>query len=251
VDNLEVYLLNAEDQRQRRVCGAHRRLGLPSYVPKDIPNPWGSKDPYEEYRCLLPAGFRTPIRGLGRCRYHYQISREGLQRNLMSGIERPDAAVGTISFEGKLKEIMKDMSVEELLDGTRLLWRIEALRQMAEEDMEEGGFSLERAESIGGFLGRMVDMRLKMAKTDNEIVRTQAIAQIVQVLLNGMISIIEASLGPEQAASILKEFKKKLIIPLTEHGYSETLRRQEAAGVMQRIEINPADITVLEAHRDG
>lgn len=151
---------------------------------------------------------------------------------------------GITSLEEQLGVTMANMSVEELLDGTRLLWRIEALRQMAEGDMEDSGYDTDRANAISNLLERMVNMRLKMAKTDNEIIKTQAIANVLQVVLNGVVAIVEELMGPADVAKVLTAFKERLVIPLTEQGFSEILKRQEAAGVAGRIELHPADVRV-------
>jgi hypothetical protein len=253
IDELETWLLDKRGNRKRRICGNHRKRGLPSVVPTGVSNPHGVINPYDAYRCTKAAGWGFDhLPGLGPCCYHAQPllrnperAQEYIRQRLLAR-EREGLILGTNSLEDQMHQAMAAMTVEELLDGTRLLWRIEALRQMAEGDMEDEGFDLDRATVIGNMLERMVNMRLKMAKTDNEIIKTQAIASVLECVLNGMVGIIEEQLGPGESARVLREFKERLVIPMNEQGFSEILKRQEAAGISGRVEISPTDFR-LEA----
>ena len=226
VDELEIYLLDDQGKRKRRICGHHRKRGFPSVVPAGMLNPHGVVDPYDEYRCTSSAGLGfAHLPQLGPCKYHappYLRTAEGTQKRVRAKhLQDLEGSVdGITSLEEQLGVTMANMSVEELLDGTRLLWRIEALRQMAEGDMEDSGYDTDRANAISNLLERMVNMRLKMAKTDNEIIKTQAIANVLQVVLNGVVAIVEELMGPADVAKVLTAFKERLVIPLTEQGFS-------------------------------
>lgn len=252
IDELETWLIDKRGNRKRRICGNHRKRGLPSVVPAGVYNPHRVVNPYEAYRCTKAAGEGIEhLPGLGPCRYHAQPrlrNRETAQEYIRAKLAREHEGLilGTDSLDDQMHQAMAAMTVEELLDGTRLLWRIEALRQMAEGEMEAQGYDLDRAQLIANLLERMVNMRLKMAKTDNEIIKTQAIASVLEVVLNGMVGIIEEQLGPGESATVLRQFKERLVIPLNEQGFSEIMKRQEAAGIAGRIEISPTDFR-LEA----
>lgn len=254
VDELESYVVDGDGNRIRRVCGNRLLRGLPSTVPQGVANPHGVTDPYEQYRCTSVAGYGVPhLEGFGPCRRHlppFLQSREGMQEYVMEKLakrgysEGKDAVTGVGSLQKHITDVEMRMKVSELLDSTRLLFEMEALRAMAKEAMDTDGYDQERADHIASLMVKQTDMHLKMAKTDNELIKNQALAAILRVVLNGVVAIVEEQLGPEEAANVLVQFRERLVIPITEQGFTEVLIRQQASGVGDAITVAANDFSV-------
>jgi len=260
IDELEIYQIGANGEREKRICGGVRRE-LPTFVPGGLANPHNVENPRKQYRCTNPAGMSVKsVNGIGPCWKHAPMGikrsekvQEFMRQFLANHGYKEGTVSGTNELNSKIAELQANMTVEELLDGTRLLWEIEALRKLAIDAMEsdqDNEYCAEDAEHIARLMDQLVDMRLKMVKTDSEIVKNQAVASIVRVVLNGVVMIVERQLGPGSAAKVLEEFKQTLLIPMNEHGFSEILRRHEAAGLLGAISVSANDFKVEDLKRD-
>ena len=253
VDEFEVYQLDKNGKRWRRVCGRNHLLRLPPYVPEGVANPHNVANPREAYKCTNVS--YDDGSGLGRfgwCEEHMkripQIDgvREAIKKRMADMSGGHEGTTDITSLQEWVDKVQESMTVDDLLDGTRLLYEMEALREMAKDFMEKNGYDQEQADYIASLMFRQTEMRLKMAKTDNELLKNQALSAVLRVILNGVIAIIENKLGPAEAAAVLTEFKKNLIIPITEQGYSEVLRRQQASGMSEPIAIDANQFRVID-----
>ena len=258
IDEYEAYLIQ-DDGTKKRICGHPIDIDLPSLVPEGIKNPHDVKNPYLEYRCCEePALMRDGESFWGPCEKHLpqawkkkngdpsKVFKRGLQKSISQKGQRDKENMksGTNELQSWIDHIQDTMTVEQLLDGTRLLFEMEALRALAKEKMSELGYDQDQSEHIASLMVRQTDMRLKMAKADNELLKNQALSAVLKVILNGVVAIVEEQLGPAAAASVLSKFKETLVIPITEQGFTEVLRRQQAMGLNEPIELSANEFQV-------
>lgn len=269
---IEMYSINRDTGKERRICGQPRNKKLPTFVPEGICNPHNVIDPRRQYVCCSPAGRGTDHVGIGPCKKHsflsyysdrgYQFGRrysfrshfkDLLQDHYMNGRDMPDSVISgrdamvalqdglggdplktksSISFDGYLQKAMEEVSPEDLVDSLRLLYEMEAHRMMLKDEQEELGIlDPERIEKISNNILKMAQFQATVAKRDEHLMKAKAIQAICQVFITGVLNVVNEEIGSDQAISILQRIKDDVVLPVNERGYTEMLRRQEAAGM--------------------
>jgi hypothetical protein len=261
VNQIEIYLLEDDGSRKRRVCGHHTNHALPTFVPDDMDNPHGWINPRQQRRCTNYAGYRTDHAGLGPCNRHqncwyagwggraysksYRLAHdfEELVRNeFLTGetmtenaITAGDAAEDSLEFNKYLDKVKSELSPEDLYDSVRSLYELEALKEMAKDKMTEDGVTLDRIESVATQIIKSAQYQATTARRDATIMQGRAVQAIAQVMVTGILHIVSETVKGDAAVSILKRIKDELVLPTNEFGYTEMIRRQKAAGISETV----------------
>jgi hypothetical protein len=278
VSHLEVWRLDEEGDREKRICGRVSCQRLPQFIPEGIPNPHGVVNPRNEYRCTFKAGFGTGHLGLGPCRYHAAqwvsekhftryycwvkefdelVKNEYLKGEAMGkdvvrgrdmvtqeeGEEAPFLKVNIDEIEERLK---KEIKPEDLIDPIRQLYTMEAVKRATMDLLRDDGVSMERLESVANQIVKAAQFQAAMAKRDATIMQSKTVAAMAQVFITGMLHIVSEVVGPDRMADVLQRFKDDLYLPINEYGVTELLRRQQAAGISDRIAV-AAEVVEEEA----
>jgi len=261
VSQIEIYLLDKEGSRKRRVCGHYTNHALPTFVPEGMDNPHGWINPRQQRRCTSHAGHRTDHVGIGPCSRHqncwyagwggkkysksYRLAHdfEELVRNeFLKGdsmtegaITAGDATDETLEFNKFLDKVKSELSPEDLYDSVRSLYELEALKEMAKAKMTEDGVTLDRIESVAAQIIKSAQYQATTAKRDATIMQGRAVQAIAQVMVTGILHIVSETIKGDAAVEILKRIKDELVLPTNEFGYTEMIRRQKAAGISDNV----------------
>ena len=261
ISQIEIYLLEKDGTRKRRVCGHHTNHALPTFVPDDMDNPHGWINPRQQRRCTNHAGYRTDHAGLGPCKRHqncwyagwggkpysksYRLAHdfEELVRNeFLTGdtmnegvITAGDAAEESLEFSKYLDKVKSELSPEDLYDSVRSLYEHEALKEMAKEKMTEDGVTLDRIEAVATQIIKSAQYQATTARRDATIMQGRAVQAIAQVMVTGMLHIVSETVKGDAALEILRRIKDELVLPTNEFGYTEMIRRQKAAGISDNV----------------
>tara|TARA_S200002703_G_scaffold35050_2_gene30253 strand:+ start:55 stop:1008 length:954 start_codon:yes stop_codon:yes gene_type:complete len=263
VSLIEIYRLDADGKRDRRVCGMPRSTKLPTFVPEGIDNPHTVKNPRDEYRCQLYAGHNTSHLGLGPCfrhqwyafknfrghkferGYHLKsqfedlVKNEFLKANTMQEKDiaiRPETGISNpINFEYYIDKAKEKYTPEDLFDSVRYLYELEAVRLAIKEQMAEDGVDVGSLEMMADQILKSADFQQKMAKRDADLMQASHMQLQTKALVTGLIHIVNETLGAEKAIEVLKKVKSDLVLPVNEIGATELIRRQQAAGISDKV----------------
>lgn len=248
ISELEAWLLNEKTkERIRRICGASSVKNAPTFVPAELENPFNVKNPQKEYICLNAAGLKTDHEGIGFCYLHDKRQRKKLAKNIFLDIKKENGGKDKLSpfpketeelilqlgdFDFYLQEAKAQSTPDELLDLTRPLYELEALKLMTIAWMKKFGFSPDAIESIAKRIQESADVQLTLAKRDHEIIRNKAIATILRSMITGILLILDKTIpnNPKLAKEIASKVNDELLLPLNTLGITELLKRQEAMG---------------------
>jgi len=285
VSLIEMYKLDENGKRIRRICGHRKNKTFPNHVPYGVPNPHGVKDPRNEYVCCNDAGKMTNHLGIGPCWYHssYQAFRsdpitgqafgriywlgrqfdqlvkehflngEGMPGGVMTGrdamevLNDPNSGADdssdftpislSMNFDGYLQKVKENMTPEELLDSVRLLYELEASRQMVKDKLAlEGNTNLDDIKEIADNILKMATFQKTMAQRDAELMRAKAVQMICQVFTTGVLAVIADVIDKKAAIEVLTRIKETVVLPIDEFGYTEMFKRQAAAGLHKKVE---------------
>jgi hypothetical protein len=262
ISNVESYLLRPTGFYGKRICGSKiLSLGLPSFVPEGMYNPWGVTNPSEQYVCTKPAGWGTDHVGFGKCKRHDQNKESSSMKTVnMSKVnkvnkkkdkafsEEIDALLMEIGdFDTYLSEAKARTTPDELLDITRPLYELEALKLMTIEWMGKFGFDEEAINSIAKRIQESANVQLILAKRDHEIIRNKAIASMIKVFVTGILSILLEELedNPLKAKAIAMRLNEELLLPVQNIGITEVMKKQEVSGEYNKI-MEFAEFTEVE-----
>jgi hypothetical protein len=264
VSLIEIYKLGPDGDRIRRVCGQPTHKKLPSFVPEGIGNPHGVTNPREEYRCLLHAGSMTSHKGLGPCRIHTRygyrsfkghkfkkyynlgsqfeelIREEFLHGEQMDNkdVVRPNelGLQDNVDFDSYVEKVRKKYRPEDLFDSVRYLYELEAIREALKDKMrEEGEITVGELEMMSDQIIKSSQFMAAMAKRDSDLMQASALQASTKVMITGVLHIVQQVLGRDKALEVLGKIKNDLILPASEVGAIELLRRQMAAGISDDI----------------
>ena len=273
VSLIEIYRLDEDGNRKSRVCGMPRKTNLPTFVPEGVANPHGVLNPREEYRCCKAAGYATSHTGIGCCRKHSYYSfaqfrgeKFKTRYNLASQFDElvkheflkprsmeksKDIAVppenglsADVDFDYFVTRAKEELTPEQLFDSTRSLYELEAIKLALKDVMRRDGVDVASLEQMADQILKSAQFQAQMAKRDKALMEASHIQLQTKVLVAGLINIVNDTLGEAEAVEVLKRIKTDLVLPINEVGATELLRRQQAAGVTDRV----ADVAnVVEA----
>lgn len=253
VSKFETYSLNDDGTRIRRICGqriglSNNGLALPDFVPASLDNPWQVTNPRKQYVCPRVAGWKTNHVGVGFCKRHDRGKDRTIVKNPLQGVEKKTSSkafsddnenllIQIGDFDTYLVEAQAATAPDQLLDLTRPLYQIEALKLMTIEWMRQFGFNSEAIESIARRIQESANVQLTLAKRDHEIIRNKAVAAMVRVFVTGFLSILQSELSedPAKAKEIARRFNEELLLPVQNIGLTEILKRQEADGDYNKV----------------
>ena len=137
-----------------------------------------------------------------------------------------------LSFDAYLEKVKQEVAPEDLVDSLRLLYEIEAQRAMLRDEQERlGEVDPERIEKMTNNILKMAQFQATIAKRDEHLMKAKAIQAICQVFITGVLAVVSEELDNADAIKILNRIKEEVVLPVNERGYTEMLRRQEAAGL--------------------
>lgn len=254
VSDVEVYLLD-DKGRKRRVCG-QLKPRLISFVPVGMNNPHEVVNPQKAYACLAAAGHGTAHAGIGPCRRHKRAMIEvGGQRwktwykyraellragfteieGVMTSDEFIDDSEGSevvkIDLEEYEKLAREKYTPAELLDTMRSLYQMEAVKLAVMDSLKREGVSLDRLRTVSDQIVKSAQYQAAMAKRDLVLMQGKAVEAITRALVTGMLAIVIETLGRDKAIEVLSRFRQELVLPVNDTGFTELLRRQQAAGM--------------------
>lgn len=253
VSRLEAYLTDTDGKRTKRICGSklgrtHTSSYLPDFVPGELRNPWNIVNPRKQYVCLRPAGWKTDHKGVGPCKQHGKEKDREALKNPFLGVDKvssdkdfakdaPNLLLEIGDFDSFLLEAKAKTTPDQLLDITRPLYELEALKLMTIDWMKQFGFNGDAIESIAKRIQEAANVQLILAKRDHEIIRNKAIAAMIRVFVTGFLSIVQSELlgDPAKARQIAKRFNDELLLPVQNIGLTEILKRQESSGDYNRV----------------
>jgi len=264
VSLIEIYKLDGEGNRVRRVCGQPTNKKLPSFVPDGIANPHSSVNPREEYRCCHHAGHRTSHKGIGPCLSHsyygykafkghkfkryYNLHsqfKELIKDEFLHGEAMDNADVarpaelgmqGNVDFDDYVTKVRKKYRPEELFDSVRYLYELEAIREALKDKMrEEGELTLGELEMMSDQIIKSSQFMAAMAKRDSDLMQASALQTSTKVMVTGVLHIVKEVLGREKSLEVLERIRDDLVLPASEVGAIELLRRQMAAGITTEV----------------
>jgi len=264
VSLIEIYKLDDEGNRSRRVCGQPKAKRLPSFVPDGMDNPHEVANPRDEYRCCQTAGHRTSHKGLGPCKRHsnftynsfkghkfqkyYNLSSqfdELVKEEFLRGekMDNADVARATemglqenIDFDGYVEKVRKKYKPEDLFDSVRYLYELEAVREALKDKMRESGeISIGELEMMSDQIIKSSQFMAAMAKRDSDLMQASALQTSTKVMITGVLHIIQEVLGRGNAVEVLERIKTDLVLPASEVGAIELLRRQMASGITEDV----------------
>lgn len=243
VSPIEVWTLDEEGRRKRRICGQYKSMRLPRFVPDGVTNPHGVQDPQQEYRCAAAAGYRTDHPGIGPCKWHsgYMKKTSVLVREqyLLGGdAMSEDEAVVKCQFDDYIEKVRAEYSDEDLWNIQRVLVELEALKLQVRDALNEKDvIDLDLMDQFIKLTKQALDAQMTQVKRDQTLLQLRGVKEVLQAMVNGVISLIEeeAKAHPELIIRILGRLETDVLVPISEQGYTELLRRQEVSGVAGRV----------------
>ena len=274
VSLIEIYKLDGEGNRKTRVCGMPRKNNLPTFVPEGVANPHGVVNPREQYRCTHAAGRRTSHLGIGCCREHsfysfaqfrgdkfsrqYNLSAQfdemvkneflspkSMKKSKDIAVPPENALTAEVDFDYFVEKAKQDLTPEQLFDSTRSLYELEAIKLALKDEMRREGVDVASLEQMADQILKSAQYQAQMAKRDKALMEASHIQLQTKVLVAGLINIVNETLGEAQAIEVLKKIKTELVLPINEVGATELLRRQQAAGITDRV-ADVADVVEAE-----
>lgn len=229
----ETFLMDDEGNYVRKICGRWS-IDLPDIVPYGVENPYDVVNPSREYVCTKNAGEDTMHPGMGPCsRHQEEVSQKGKKGRFN------DALLQSMGdFDSYLDQAKARTTPSELLDITRPLYELEALKMMTIAYMREEGYSQSAIESIAAKIRDGAEVQLMLAKRDHEIIKNKAIATIIRMMVVGTLDIIDKVLkgdDRQKAKEIAKRMNDDLLLPAQKSGLTEILQRQESTGAVERV----------------
>lgn len=255
VSDVEIYLIN-DNGKKRRVCGQIRPK-LVRFVPDGMSNPHNVANPQDAYVCLSAAGHGTAHRGIGPCWRHNRSMiavgdqrwktwykyREELLRAGFTEIEGVMTSEDFIASDSEAQDIVKidleeyeklareKYTPEQLLDTMRSLYQMEAVKLAVMDTLKRDGVSLDRLRTVSDQIVKSAQYQAAMAKRDLILMQGKAVEAITRALVTGMLAIVIETLGRDKAIDVLSRFRQELVLPVNDTGFTELLRRQQAAGM--------------------
>lgn len=239
VEDYEIYKVDEQGNRLKRICGCPLLKKLPDFVPEGVKNPYHVKDPYDEYRCLNTAGAGRDNK-FGPCKSHNRgrIGKAMAERSIDPEKAMNDGlAIPAGDLARHLKKVKKELSVDELYEPARALYELEALKSFIVGNMEAEGMDLDAIKQIADIITRASNVKLTQAKFEQKMLKNKNIERLVESLIHGMLAAVEQVAGRQMLSQIMEIFKNEVLLPINEDGFSELNLRQAEAGLHDKFEV--------------
>ena len=239
VRDAEVYNIDEEGNRKKRICARPLLKKLPDFVPDGIVNPHNVVDPYAEYVCLNTAGFGRGVK-FGPCKFHNKgkMSKAMAEKSLdVEELKKDGIAIPAGDLQAHLGKVRSEITPDELYEPSRALYELEALKSMLVESMVEGGLDVDAVKQIADIVTRSSNVKLTQAKFESKMLKNKNIERLVESLIHGMLAAVEKVAGRQMLSQIMEIFKNEVLLPINEDGFSELNLRQKEAGLHDKYEV--------------
>lgn len=203
VSKNEVYLLDDEGDKLKRICGAVKKDGL---------------------RCKAPAGWKTDHTGYGLC-WHHDKGKDGVEswRKMTSDIAK-GSSLGKILERNKDGHVaVNDVTNEIRFQQDLLLWYVDHVmnrKNFNEEGVpEDPEFTPKDIKILKNLNQDMIKAKESAARIKGSLkLDAVVVRKFVDSILTFLVSSLENKLRKNEVMSIMEDMMEKVLVPMSSKG---------------------------------